>query len=249
MRGLLAVALLVFASSVVAEPGDNGWQTWRIEKQPGVGELCCYRNGRTAGCDLDGAPGANREDAGLPGGKRFARVYARMLNGRIMDVHTFSDSCPVTTATPMNDLGLVDNSSSVVWLASLMDNINVDEVLLSLSLHAGEDAMQRLVASSREGRPRQEREQAVFWMAQHRATEATALILDFARNDPSRQFREHAVFALSQLPDGDNVSALESILADRSVPMDSRKQALFWLADTDSDDAFAIIDRLLSENQ
>ncbi len=247
MRGLLAIALLVFTLPAVAElePGDDGWQTWRIEKQATVGELCCYRNGRKAGCDLDGKHGTHRVDDAAPLSKRFARVYARLLDGEVQDVHTLSDSCPVTTATPMNDLGLIDNGDSVAWLSSKMASSNADEILLSLSLHAGDAAFESLVASSREGRPNHEREQAVFWMAQHRGADARTTIVDFARRDSSRQFREHAVFALSQLPDGDNVDALESVLADRSFPMNSRKQALFWLAQTDSDEAFAAIDRLL----
>lgn len=40
--------------------------------------------------------------------------------------------------------------------------------------------------------------------------------------------------------------ALTSLLEDRSRPMDTREQALFWLAQTDTDEAFDYIDRLLT---
>ncbi len=60
--------------------------------------------------------------------------------------------------------------------------------------------------------------------------------------------REDAVFALSQLPDGRAVPALGEILEDRSLDMDIREQALFWLAQDESDEAFEYIDRILSRN-
>ncbi|MEM8683539.1 MAG: HEAT repeat domain-containing protein [Pseudomonadota bacterium] len=246
MRFLVSL-LFVFAMEASAQvsTGSDGWQSWRIKKQPGGGEMCCYRSGRKAGCELDGRPGHHQAPMATPDGQRFARIYARMQDDAVLDLHTFSDSCPVTTSTPINDLGLVDNADSVDWLSARISDRNLDEVLLAISVHAGDKALSRLKTSAQPGRSHREREQAIFWMAQHRGSETRQLITDVARSDPSYRLREHAVFALSQLGNVDGIDALTAVLADRSFPMNSRKQALFWLAQSDSDDAFAVIDGYL----
>lgn len=60
--------------------------------------------------------------------------------------------------------------------------------------------------------------------------------------------REEAVFALSQLPDERAVEALGYILADSGLGMEIHEQALFWLAQTEFDEALAYIDRILTSN-
>lgn len=39
-----------------------------------------------------------------------------------------------------------------------------------------------------------------------------------------------------------------AIVEDRKMEQEIREQALFWLAQTESEEAFAVIDRLLSNN-
>jgi len=63
------------------------------------------------------------------------------------------------------------------------------------------------------------------------------------------EVREDAVFALAQLPGERAVDALFAVLADLSLPSEVRKQALFWLVQSDSKRAYAYIDRLLADGQ
>lgn len=92
------------------------------------------------------------------------------------------------------------------------------------------------------------RSQAWFWLAQTGAEESEAAIHNAVLNDHDAGVREEAVFALSQLPEEQSVRALVRLLRDRQLDMDTRKQALFWLAQSDTDEAFDAIDRLLSHN-
>jgi len=52
------------------------------------------------------------------------------------------------------------------------------------------------------------------------------------------------VFALSQLPKPQNVAALVRVAEDRSRGREERKQALFWLGQSDSAQALRYLDRL-----
>ena len=91
------------------------------------------------------------------------------------------------------------------------------------------------------------RSQAWFWLAETGAEESEAAIGHAIAHDKSSDVREEAVFALSQLPEERAVKALASVLEDRSLDRDIREQALFWLAQSESDEAFAYVDRLFRD--
>ena len=48
------------------------------------------------------------------------------------------------------------------------------------------------------------------------------------------------------MPDDRAVEALADILEDSSLDMEVREQAIFWFSQTESDEAFAYIDRILT---
>ncbi len=90
------------------------------------------------------------------------------------------------------------------------------------------------------------RSQAWFWLAQTEAEESEAAITRAMHQDKSADVREEAVFALSQLPDDRAVKALAAVLEDRSLDQELREEALFWLAQSDSEIAFTYVDKLFS---
>lgn len=92
------------------------------------------------------------------------------------------------------------------------------------------------------------REQAWFWLAQEGAPEAEAAITQAAKTDQSEDVREQAIFALSQLPDDRATRALIAAAEDRSLSREQRKRALFWLAQSESAEAQAYLDRVLMGN-
>jgi hypothetical protein len=60
------------------------------------------------------------------------------------------------------------------------------------------------------------------------------------------ELRKDAIFAMSQLQGERAVDALFAVLRNRQLPQGVREQALFWLAQSDSDRAFEYLDRLLA---
>ena len=91
------------------------------------------------------------------------------------------------------------------------------------------------------------RSQAWFWLAETGAEQSEVAIRHAIAHDKSPDVREDAVFALSQLPEERAVKALAGVLEDRSLDKDIREQALFWLAQSESDEAFAYVDQLFRD--
>lgn len=102
--------------------------------------------------------------------------------------------------------------------------------------------------ASRRGRDSENRKDAVFWMAQVRIVESGSVIRDLMRNDDNADIRQHALFAYSQSGAADRIDALIDIVEDRDLPRDDRKNALFWLAQTESPQAIAYLEHLLVSN-
>ena len=89
------------------------------------------------------------------------------------------------------------------------------------------------------------RSQAWFWLAQTGDARAEAEVRAALRRETSQSVRQQSIFALSQLPDGRGVPALIALVEDRALGMEDRKQALFWLGQSESDAAVAYLDRVL----
>lgn len=87
------------------------------------------------------------------------------------------------------------------------------------------------------------RSQAWFWLAQTGAAEAEAAIASALKAEKNAEVRHQAIFALSQLPEARAAPALGRVLEDRRLSLDDRKQALFWLSQSES----AVAQRYLAE--
>lgn len=115
---------------------------------------------------------------------------------------------------------------------------------MSQSTHPRRAAL--LVRQGREDPDSDVRGQAWFWLAQTGEPGSEDAILRAVRDERDDDVREEAVSALAQLPDGRDVDALLDVLRDRRLSREVREQALFWLAQSESERAFEYIDRLLS---
>lgn len=91
------------------------------------------------------------------------------------------------------------------------------------------------------------RAQAWFWLAQTGAAEAEGAIVAAIRQDQDEDVREDAIFALSQLPDERATRALVAAAEDRSLTREERKQAIFWLSQSEADAARAYLDKMLAD--
>jgi HEAT repeat protein len=75
---------------------------------------------------------------------------------------------------------------------------------------------------------------------------APEVILQAIEDDPELEVRKKAVFALSQLPKGRGVPLLVR-LGGEGRPREIRKEALFWLAQSDDPAALKYLDKVLNE--
>jgi len=89
------------------------------------------------------------------------------------------------------------------------------------------------------------RGQALFWLAQKAGMKAAVAISEAIANDPDTQVKKHAVFALSHLPKDEGVPLLIKVARTNSIPA-VRKQATFWLGQTNDPRALAFFEEVLS---
>lgn len=121
-----------------------------------------------------------------------------------------------------------------------------ERAAFSLSQSSATDVAPLLIKQGREDHAEEVRSKAWFWLAQTGAAESEAAILQAVKDDANKNVREEAIFALSQLPDDQGVTSLLKVLNDKRMDRELREKALFWLAESDSDLAYAAIDKLLS---
>ncbi|NND59211.1 MAG: HEAT repeat domain-containing protein, partial [Gammaproteobacteria bacterium] len=108
------------------------------------------------------------------------------------------------------------------------------------------DVAPELVEQGRKDPDSGVRGQAWFWLAQTGSASAEDAITRAIDNESEPEVREQAIFALSQLPAQRGVDALIGLLQDRSLPRNHRKQAMFWLAQSESSDAMEYLGDILS---
>jgi len=103
-----------------------------------------------------------------------------------------------------------------------------------------------LIQQGQQDRSTQVRSQAWFWLAQVGDAQAESAIRAAVKAEPAKEVRHQAVFALSQLPEERGVKALIALLEDRSLPLEDRKQALFWLGQSEDAAAQAYLAQVLA---
>ena len=106
-------------------------------------------------------------------------------------------------------------------------------------------ALLRLAKS--EGRPRETRKQAVFWLGQA-AGEAATAGLDSLSNDATvdREVQKQVVFALSQRPRDEGIPILLRVARTHRDP-EVRRDAMFWLGQSNDPRALALFEELLTK--
>ncbi|MEQ8207054.1 MAG: HEAT repeat domain-containing protein [Woeseia sp.] len=147
----------------------------------------------------------------------------------------------------LGQVRIADGKDTLVQIMFNDKNTDLREhAAFSLSQSRAADKAALLIRQGRADNSSEVRGRAWFSLAQTGAAESEAIILQAMQDDRSAEVRESAVFALSQLPDGRGISGLVRIVKDKTMGRELREQALFWLAESDSDEAYALIDGLLS---
>ena len=244
---VVCTSVVLLASPVDAQLSgfaDDAWHSWRIASIDAAPEMCCYswRGGRASGrgCDLDSRSNAYGSTADRTGGD--IEIYVRTVSGEVTDIRALSASCPVTTATPIVDLGVIDNAVSVGWLSDhiVPDSDLASDALAAVSVHDGDEAVSLLVREARASNDQDIREDAIFWMGQARVEETGSALKDILFDDDDPDIREHAAFSYAESGADDVVAVLTRQGREDRDP-DVRTHAWFWLAQTGADDVEDVI--------
>lgn len=175
------------------------------------------------------------------------RVVVERDGGRTTDIRTYVGGAWRGNATA--DLGTVGTADASRWLLGVAERGEpaAEDAIMPATLADSVEtwpALLRIARSERSGQ--KARKSAVFWLGQA-AGDAATRGLDSIVNDRDgdREVRESAVFALSQRPHDEGVPALIRLARQDRDP-EIRKKAIFWLGQSESPQALALFEELLT---
>ncbi len=149
----------------------------------------------------------------------------------------------------ITNLGHVDSREAADFLLDLAADAQFragEDAILPATLAADAVVWPRLLELARDRRLLNDtREQAVFWLGQEAADEATEGLAQIVDSDDDIEVRKHAVFALSQRPNGEAIPLLIMIARTHQHP-EIKRQAFFWLADSEDPRAIEFFAEVLS---
>jgi HEAT repeats len=242
-RGLAATV-----EAVRRDAPERLWIAWEV---PAVAEhdSCCWSS-RRRGCCLDERDHGVSFSSTPRDASSDLLVLLRVSGGQVDRVAAYSGTCPIDAAgLPVRWLDDVDPGESVDLLSSLLADRRLGNgALAAIAFHAERRAGALLVDRARRGASRESRREALFWLAQRNEPGAAEILLEAATSDTDSQVREHAVFAISQLPDDTGTLLLLEMARDRELSAEVRKQALFWLAQSDDPRALDLLTAILRKN-
>lgn len=252
---LLVVFSLMSLSAEAQISGmtQDGWHTWRVAAVTSAPEMCCFSWNRGSatrqGCDLDSHSGGFSTSSNIIDVSKDVQVFVRIDDGDVAEIRALSASCPVTSDEPIVDLGPVANAESVAWLDSHIepDGDLAGDAIAAISVHQGEDAVDVLIKTAESRSDQDNREDAIFWMAQVRVEETSAELKKFVFDDRDSEIREHAAFSYAQSEANDVAGVLIRQGRTDKDP-DVRSQAWFWLAQTGAGESEAAIRKAMRDD-
>jgi hypothetical protein len=235
----------ISAASQLAEPS---WVAWKVPTVDGRSQSCCwYQNNdqQWYGCGLEpreaGAavtrPPQPTGPVPLEAGTTLL-VMARVANGKVERVRTFSDDCPLDAGG--RTVRLIDNVStdaSVRWLSDLItSSLTADgrssihnNALSAIGSTAGAAADAALIRFADASQPSQVRRQAIFWIGQARGASGFATLKGMLDRETAVEIRRTLVQAISRARVPEATTTLIAIAKNDKDPA-TRGEALFWLA-------------------
>lgn len=210
---------------------------------------CCW-NDHSYGCSLEGSRGVSTIDSAkstpsravkLEGSTEIA-VLVRVNGGQAEKISVFSIDCELDAGgLPFVWLTGVGTGES----AAFLEASEPKGALVALAMQGGKEAETSLIRLARESQTSHRRGEALFWLAQRASVKAVGAISEAIENDPDTDVKKRAVFALSQLPKDEGVPKLiEVARANRNPAV--RKQAFFWLGQSNDPRAFRFLEETLT---
>jgi hypothetical protein len=254
----------VFRAAVAAARAPT-WIGYAVPAE-GRHQMCCWDSGdqigsECTGCRLEGKGGFTVRGGGEKGngpisleGDETLVVLFRAESGQLERLRTFSAGCVLDAGgLPVVWLADVRPAESVKLLRSLLSSglsggklgKRVDEpALAALAFHAEPSALEALIGLARQDASAHVRGQALFWLAQRAGSKVAGVITRAIDDDPETEVKKRAVFALSQLPRDEGVPLLIDTARRNRNPA-VRKQAMFWLGQSNDPRALSFFEEVL----
>ncbi len=103
-----------------------------------------------------------------------------------------------------------------------------------------------LLAAARNDTSTEVRREAWFWIAQRDRPGAASQLRSALKQERDDDVLEHIVFSISQLDEPAGIDGLIAVVEDRALARKLRERALFWLAQSEDERAFAYLDKRLT---
>lgn len=147
-------------------------------------------------------------------------------------------------------LGEARGKQGFEWLERLLVELPAGdqrrEINFALSQNDTDGAAELLLEIARSDTDREQRGEAMFWLAEGYPQQAGDWLREIIGTEQDEDLLEKAVFAVSQLPGKQGSRMLLDIATDKQAPKGARRQALFWLTQSDDDEAVAALADLLT---
>ncbi len=178
------------------------------------------------------------------------RVSLELRDRQVVDLETYVGGRWRARQDTATDLGTVTPADAVAYLLTLAragTGRVAERAVLPIALADAETWPDLLKLAKDGSRPRPVRKSAVFWLGQAAGEAAveglTGLV---AEGDEDIEVKKSAIFALSQLRQGGGVESLIQIARSNQDPR-LRKQAIFWLGQSEDPRALALFEELLTK--
>jgi len=131
-------------------------------------------------------------------------------------------------------------------LAELPSGDTRRAINFALAQNGTQAAIDLLSGISRNDSDPEQRGNAMFWLAEEFPEQAPDMLMAVLANEQDEEVLEQAVFAISQLPDDIGSQMLLDLARDGQQSREVRRQALFWLANSDDENTVAALSELLA---
>ncbi len=131
-------------------------------------------------------------------------------------------------------------------LAELPAGNSRGNINFALSQNNTPEAAELLFEIGKSDSDPEQRGDAMFWLAQEYPQRAQDWLLEVINSEQDEDVLEQAVFAISQLPGEAGDMILLDLAKSNQTPRIVRRQALFWLAQSDNDESIAALTALLT---
>lgn len=180
-----------------------------------------------------------------------ARVVLTWRNATLADVDTYVGGRWRPAGSEVTDLGMVSAPEAAAFFLDLAPRVAGgvgDGLIFPATIADSVEIWPKLIALARaKDTPRQVKKNAIFWLGQAAGDRAVrdlgGLVSD---QDQAVEVQKQAVFALSQLRDGAGVPSLLEIARTHPNPA-VRKNAMFWLSQSNDPRAIALFEEILGK--